>query len=480
MIHTLVGDELFYQGADLYFERFDGMAVTTDDFVACMEEVSGIDFTQFKRWYTQAGTPLVKVEERYDAEQNQYCLTFKQSLKPTPGQPEKLPMVIPVKMALLTDNGTEYAIDCDGDFNAATGVLTLKEAETTVTFNSIAAKPVASLFRDFSAPVRVDFSTAERDLFILATKDSNTYNRFDAAQKIYLDALLSMIHSGSAQVPSMVTEIVQATLDDDGLSHAIKAALLSLPSYQMLVDNLQENVDAESIINARDAMRSYIAVQFQDRWKDLVSALASAEPYEFNAREAGRRELQGLALSYFSLTGDNSALSSAEALYRAAHNQTDRLNGLKAVVNSTDRNRATSLLNHFYDGWCDDTQMVETWFSMQSGCEGVTVQTIATLMQHEAFDITNPNKVRSVLGGFIANFKAFHNNSGDSYDFVAEKICELDALNPLMAARFVVALENWKVFSGKRGALMKSALEKILNSGQRSPDVLEKVQKALA
>ncbi|TCS40194.1 aminopeptidase N [Reinekea marinisedimentorum] len=481
MIHTLVGDEQFHKGADLYFERFDGMAVTTNDFVACMEEVSGMDLTQFKRWYTQAGTPLVKVEERYDAEQQQYSLSFSQSLKTTPGQSEKLPMVIPVKMALLNDAGDELSIDCDGNFNPETRVLTLTEAETTVTFSNLAAKPVPSLFRDFSAPVRVDFNQAEGDIFTLATKDSNTYNRFDAAQKIYLDALLGMISSGSEATPAIVEQVVEATLADESLSHAIKAALLTLPSYQMLVDNIQQNVDAELIVKARDAMRNRIAEQFSAQWQQLAEQLASAEDYQFNAQEAGRRELQGLALGYFALmTGNSTALNAAEALYRAAHNQTDRLNGLRAVVNSTNRSRANAMLNHFYDSWKDDTQMVETWFSMQSASDGVSVDSISALMQHEAFDITNPNKVRSVLGGFISNFKSFHNSAGDAYDFVAEKICELDALNPQMASRFVVSLENWKVFSEKRGALMKAALEKILNSGQRSPDVLEKVQKALA
>ncbi|TXR53875.1 aminopeptidase N [Reinekea thalattae] len=480
MINTLIGEDLFRKGSDLYFERFDGCAATTDDFVACMQEVSGYDFTQFKRWYTQAGTPTVVVSQHYDAEQQQYQLSFSQSQKPTPGQSEKLPMVIPVKMALLNAQGDELAIDCDADFNQQTQVLTLTEAQTTVTFSGVSEQPYASLFRDFSAPVRVEFELSEAELLLLASKDKNAYNRFDAVQKIYLDTLIAMIKNGDNQTPSLVLDVVRASLADNALSPAIKSLMLALPSYQLLVDSLQQKVDADALVAARQAMKQSIANSFKAEWAELTLSLQSEQAYQFNAEQAGRRELQALTLSYWAETGDAAALDFAKALYQQANNQTDRLNGLKAVLDNGSDALVSDLLDDFYQRWHEDTQMVETWLLLQASAKGVTIDTIKALMQHEAFDITNPNKVRSVLAGFMNNFTSYHQKDFSGYDFIAQRIIQLDAINPQVAARFVTALENWKVFSGQRAEAMKQALQSIADSQGRSPDVSEKVEKALA
>ncbi len=479
MLNTLIGNESFRKGSDLYFERFDGMAVTTDDFVACMEEVSGQDFTQFKRWYTQSGTPTVTVTEAFDATTGQYQLTFEQSCKSTPGQNNKLPFVIPVRMALLDNDGNELKVRCDSEFNAATQVLTLREATTVVSFDGLAEKPVASLFRDFSAPVRVRFDRSQADQLILATLDKNAFNRFDAVQSIYLDSVLSLVESQGNEIPDVMNTIVQSIFDDEQLSNAMKATLLTLPSYQLLMDNMAV-VDPEALIAARDAHKQFIATTYASQWRELTHNLASAEDYQFNASEAGRRELQGLALSYWVATGSEEAISYAEALYRAAHNQTDRLNGLKAVLQSKDEQRQQSLINHFYRHWQNDTQMVETWFSLQASAEAIDANAILTLMSHEAFDIKNPNKVRSVIGGFAANFKAFHGTNGEGYQFIADTIAQLNGINPQIAARFVKILEGWRKFTPERSDQMKSALASILTTEKLSSDVLELVQKSLA
>ncbi|EAR10530.1 aminopeptidase N [Reinekea blandensis] len=479
MLNTLVGDELFRQGSDLYFERFDGMAVTTDDFVACMAEVSGQDFTQFKRWYTQAGTPQVDIEQAFDAQTNTYQLTFKQSCKPTPGQSEKQPFVIPVRMALLDQSGQELTIDCDGDFNADTQVLTLSQAETTVTFRGLSEAPVASLFRDFSAPVRVRFDRPEADVLLLATRDPNAFNRFDAIQQIYMDTILSLASGAFDRVPDAVNAVVEAALNDAELSHAIKATLLRLPTYPLLVDN-SDTIDAQRLVAARDQLLNHLAVQYVDQWQSMTQSLASADPYRFDAAEAGRRELQGLSLQYWVKAGSDEALNYAEALYRAANNQTDRLNGLSAVLKSDDAGRKEALLVHYYRQWKDDTQMVENWLSLQTSATDVSVSQLKDLMQHEAFDLKNPNKVRSVLGGFAGNFKSFHDDTGEGYQFLAEQVATLNAINPQVAARFIKPLENWKRFSPERGEMMKSALSHILATEDLSPDVLEMAQKALA
>lgn len=479
MLHTLVGEEKFRQGSDLYFERFDGMAVTTDDFVACMEEVSGQDFTQFKRWYTQAGTPTVEVTQDYDADAKRYTLTFKQNCKPTPGQSEKLPFVIPVRMALLDTSGQELPIQCDGDFNPDTQVLTLTDETTVVSFEKLASAPVASLFRDFSAPVRTRFERPDADQLVLATKDPNAFNRFDAVQQIYLETILGLASGDITEIPTKVDDVIQAALSDTGLSNAIKATLLKLPTYPMLVDN-SDMIDASRLIAAREQLLNHLASGYFASWTELSQSLASAEPYRFGATEAGRRELQGLALQYWVKGGNDDAVNYAEALYRAANNQTDRQNGLLAVLKSDDTDRKDALLAHFYRQWKDDTQMVETWLAFQAGATDVTVDQLKALMTHEAFDIKNPNKVRSVLGQFAANFKSFHDDDGEGYRFLAEQIRALNAINPQVAARFVKPLENWRRFSEARGQMMKAALSTILETENLSPDVMEMAQKALA
>jgi aminopeptidase N len=479
MLHTLVGAELFRQGSDLYFDRFDGMAVTTEDFVACMEEVSGQDFTQFKRWYIQAGTPHVDVSESYDASNGEYKLRFIQQCKPTPGQTEKLPFVIPVRMGLLDSVGQDLPIQCDGQFNAGTQVLTLTEADQTVTFTGLLEKPVASLFRDFSAPVRISFQKSEADQLLIATKDSNAFNRFDAVQQIYQNTLTGLMDGELTAIPELVRTVVTSILDDQSVSNAMKATMLRLPGYQLLVDN-RNHIDARVMIDAREALNRFIAEEFKDRWQFLTQDLASADEYEFNAQEAGRRELQALALVYWVNSGDAQAVSYAEALYRAAHNQTDRLNGLRAVLESQDTVRKQSLLEHFYRHWKDDTQMVETWFSLQSSAKGVNVEQLQLLMEHDAFDLTNPNKVRSVLSGFAMNFEAFHDEQGQGYQLLADMIIRLNAINPSIAARFVPVLDKWRKFTPQRSDQMKDALTRVMSADDLSPDVLELTQKALA
>ena len=480
MLHTLLGESQFRQGSDLYFERFDGMAVTTDDFVDCMAEVSGQEFSQFKRWYTQAGTPVVEIREDYDADLALYRLTFTQSCPATPGQSDKQPLVIPVKMALLdAATGQALPIDCDGAYNADTQVLTLTEAVTSVTFRHLTSRPVPSLLRDFSAPVRVRLALSDAALLLLAQHDENAFNRFEAVQQVYLDTLLKLTRGELDAIPALVDTVVLSVLSDDRLSHALQAVLLSLPSYQMMMDNLDQ-VDANAVVAARDRLKQHFAHQYQEHWSALSQSLASADDYDFKADEVGRRELQGLALHYWVLTGDKMALNAAEALYRAAQNQTDRLNGLKAVMASQDFDRQQLLLAHFYRHWQQDTQMVETWLVLQASAEGMTVADIVQLMAHDAFDFTNPNKVRSVLGAFTQNFKAFHDAQGEGYEFISQQIIALNAINPQVAARFVGVFERWRKFAPERGAAMQSALKSVLETESLSSDVLELVQKTLA
>lgn len=478
MLHTLLGEQTFRAGSDLYFSRFDGMAVTTDDFVACMAEVSGLDLTQFKRWYTQAGTPQVSITEQFDQSNREYSITFEQSCRPTPGQSDKLPFVIPVKMALMDAQGEELAIECDGDFNTDTGVLMLTEQTHKVTFKNISEKPVPSLFRDFSAPVLVSFAMDKADLVAIAQNDANTYNRFDAVQQIMQHDILAIYNGEAGEVSTTVIETISSVLNDNELSNAIKANMLMAPSYQLLMSQI-DKVDASKLIAARDTLKQSVADKFKQQWVDLTHQLASVDAYAFNAQESGRRELQALALANWVRTGDEDALQYAEAMYRAAQNHTDRMNALRAVLLSTDDGRKSSLIAHFYRHWQNDTQMLETWFAVQSGSPTVTVDQLRELMKHDAFDIKNPNKVRSIVGAFAMNFEAFHDNEGKGYEFVAEQIVRLNTINPQIAARFVKTLENWRIFHVDRADLIKQALRQILATANLSSDVKEVAKKAL-
>ncbi|MCH8532669.1 MAG: aminopeptidase N [Saccharospirillum sp.] len=482
MIHTLLGADEFRKGSDLYFERFDGQAVTTDDFVACMEEVSGQDLSQFKRWYSQAGTPRIDVTEKWLENEGEYQLIFRQHCPPTPGQTEKQPFVIPVKLGLLNEQGEECQINTDADYNAKTQVLTLRDENTVARFQKLNSKPVPSLLRDFSAPVKLRFDYSNEALAFLAQNDTNGFNRWDAAQQLYLKAILSMANSKqlgkSMKVPAAVLDTVAAIAGDVTLSHAKRAAMLAMPGYPILKDAVDE-IHIESLIAARKQLLSTVSRQFRDLWRSLTESLSSDAAYRFDAAESGRRKLQGLCLRYWLNAGDQSAFEHAAELYRRATNQTDRVNALRAILDGDDQALQSSLLEHFYDNWKTDTQMVEQWFSLQTSGQGIKASRVRELMQHEAFDLRNPNKVRSVVLTFAHNAQAFHDSEGQGYRLLAETIAELNTLNPQVAARMVNVLADWKRFAEPVRSRLEDALKQVLATPELSQDVFEMAERAL-
>jgi aminopeptidase N len=482
MIQTLVGAEDFRRGSDLYFERFDGQAVTTDDFVTCMEEVSGRDLTQFKRWYSQAGTPRMTVTDRFDDATGRYTLSFHQSCPATPGQTEKAAFVIPVKMGLLGAKGQELPVKTDARYDPKTEVLTLTEESTDVVFTGLKERPVPSLLRDFSAPVKLSFGYSDEQLAFLAANDANGFNRWDALQQLYIRAILKMAEDNRAgrslNAPSVLVEAVANVAGDSGLSHAIRASMLTLPGYAILKDAV-DMVYIDDLIAARKHLADTLASRYREIWRSLTEKLSSTAEYTFNADESGRRQLQGLSLWYWLKAGDQSAFDFASELYANAANQTDRGNALRAVLAGDARTLQKSLLNDFYDHWESDTQMVEQWLTMQASTPGMTVTGIETLMQHPAFNIKNPNKVRSVVVGFAMNTEAFHDAKGAGYGLLADVVRKLNTLNPQLAARLVTLLADWKRFDTERGQMMASALERILNTPDVSSNVLEMAQRAL-
>lgn len=490
MIHTLLGPELFRKGSDLYFERHDGQAVTCDDFVKAMEDASGIDLTQFKRWYTQAGTPRLEVSEAYDAAAQTYSLTFRQSCPATPGQSEKLPFVIPVALGLLDAQGSELPLRLQGE-SAAQGtsrVLSVTEAEQTFTFAGIAEKPLPSLLRGFSAPVKLHFPYDRDQLMFLMQHDSDGFNRWEAGQQLSVQVLQELIgqhQRGEALVlDQRLVAALRTLLEDESLDQAMVAEMLSLPGEAYLTE-ISEVADVEAIHAAREFARKELAsALFALLWARYQAnrEVSKVTPYVAEAAHFARRSLQNIALSYLMLSEKAEVLAACVDQFENADNMTERLAALAVLVNSPFQDEQGKALAMFADFFKDNPLVMDQWFSVQAGCPlPGGLERVHALMQHEAFTLKNPNKVRALIGAFAnQNLINFHRADGAGYRFLADQVITLNALNPQIASRLLAPLTRWRKYGSARQALMKTELERILASGELSSDVYEVVSKSLA
>lgn len=490
MIHTLLGPELFRKGSDLYFERHDGQAVTCDDFVKAMEDASGIDLTQFKRWYTQAGTPRLEVSEAYDSAAQRYSLTFRQSCPATPGQSEKLPFVIPVALGLLDAKGNELPLRLQGE-SAAQGtsrVLSVTEAEQTFTFEAIAEKPLPSLLRGFSAPVKLSFPYSRDQLMFLMQHDSDGFNRWEAGQQLSVQVLQELIgqhQRGEALVlDQRLVAALRTLLEDESLDQAMVAEMLSLPGEAYLTE-ISEVADVEAIHAAREFARKALAdALFAPLWARYQAnrEVSRATPYVAEAAHFARRSLQNIALSYLILSEKPEVLAACVDQFENADNMTERLAALAVLVNSPFQEEQSKALAMFADFFKDNPLVMDQWFSVQAGCPlPGGLERVHALMQHEAFTLKNPNKVRALIGAFAnQNLINFHRVDGAGYRFLADQVITLNALNPQIASRLLAPLTRWRKYGSARQALMKAELERILASGELSSDVYEVVSKSLA
>ena len=490
MIHTLLGPELFRKGSDLYFERHDGQAVTCDDFVKAMEDASGIDLTQFKRWYTQAGTPRLEVSEAYDEAAQTYSLTFRQSCPATPGQSEKLPFVIPVALGLLDAQGFELPLRLQGE-SATQGtsrVLSVTEAEQTFTFEGVAEKPLPSLLRGFSAPVKLHFPYSRDQLMFLMQHDSDGFNRWEAGQQLSVQVLQELIgqhQRGEALVlDQRLVTALRTLLEDESLDQAMVAEMLSLPGEAYLTE-ISEVADVEAIHAAREFARKALAdALFAPLWARYQAnrEVSKATPYVAEAAHFARRSLQNIALSYLMLSEKPEVLAACVDQFDNADNMTERLAALAVLVNSPFQEEQGKALAMFADFFKDNPLVMDQWFSVQAGCPlPGGLERVHALMQHEAFTLKNPNKVRALIGAFAnQNLINFHRADGAGYRFLADQVITLNALNPQIASRLLAPLTRWRKYGSARQALMKAELERILASGELSSDVYEVVSKSLA
>ncbi|HEN8733264.1 TPA: aminopeptidase N [Pseudomonas putida] len=490
MVRTLLGTEGFRKGSDLYFERHDGQAVTTDDFIKAMEDANGVDFTQFKRWYSQAGTPRLEVSEAYDAAAQTYSLTFRQSCPQTPDKAEKLPFVIPVELGLLDAAGNDLPLQLAGE-EAAQGtsrVLSVTEAEQTFTFQGIQAKPLPSLLRGFSAPVKLSFPYDRDQLMFLMQHDSDGFNRWEAGQQLSVQVLQELIgqhQRGEAlKLDQRLITALGTVLGNESLDPAMVAEMLSLPGEAYLTE-ISQVADVDAIHAAREFARQQIAEHLFDALWARYQAnreVSRSTAYVASAEHFARRSLQNIALSYLMQSGKQQVLDATLEQFEHCDNMTERLTALAVLVNSPFEAERAKALAAFAEHFKDNPLVMDQWFSVQaaSTLPGGLAR-VKALMQHPAFTLKNPNKVRALIGAFAGqNLVNFHAADGSGYRFLADLVIELNALNPQIASRQLAPLTRWRKYDDARQALMKGELERILASGELSSDVYEVVSKSLA
>jgi aminopeptidase N len=457
MLHTLLGPERFRAGTDLYFERHDGEAATCEDFVKAMEEATGEDLSHFRLWYSQAGTP--KVRARIEGDR----LTLSQEVPSTPGQPVKQPMPIPLKLALFGESGSKLD----------ERLVVLDRAETQV---ELPGPGVLSVNRGFSAPVVLETNRTAADLAFLSAHDDDPFARYEATQQLMLDTLLRAMRGNRDD--QGVIEAVRQTLASDALDPAFVAEAVLLPSESFIGDHV-ERVDPEAIRAAREVLRAELARTLEGAWRDAYAA-NRANRYEYSPAAKGARRLRTVALGYLMASGAADAPALAEAQFAEADNMTDRLGALGALANSAAPEREGALVR-FYERYRTDPLVLDKWFTVQAvSTRDDALDQVMALAQHPDFTLANPNRMRSLVGAFASNQRAFHDRSGRGYRFLADMILAVDKLNPQTAARFVPPLGRWRRFDEARQALMRAELERIVATQGLSKDVMEQASKSLA
>jgi len=480
MYHSLLGAETYRKATDLYFDRHDGQAVTIEEFVSAMEDASGRDLTQFRRWYKQAGTPVVRVRSEYDAAANTYTLDFQQSCPATPGQSEKLPLVIPVKLGLVGADGVDMQLNAAGQTEM---VFEITEASQQLVIENIKQEPVPSLLRGFSAPVKLDYDYSSEQLAHLMANDSDGFNRWDACQTLCLAVLTQLIDDSKHDRPMIVdgelVEAFKALLTDTSLDPAMVALMLQLPSESLLHEEA-ETIYVDAIHDARLFMRTALAGCLMDELQVVYQQNITDQAYKPNVEQMGSRSLKNAALGYLMLVGTGIELAWAQ--FQNADNMTDQAAALSALVNCPEASDyASQALNLFEQKFRDEALVMNLWLQIQAtNTQANGLQRVIELMDHKAFTMTNPNKIRSLIGAFAsANHVNFHSQDGSGYRFLTEQILALNTVNPQVAARLVTPLTKWKKFPEPNRQLMQNALQDIAKEPNLVKDLQEIVSKSL-
>jgi aminopeptidase N len=472
MQHTLLGESTYRKATDLYFERYDGHAVTCDDFVQCMADASGRDMSQFFLWYKQAGTPNLSVTSEFNAEKQQFTLTFKQSQPDTPDQTDKKPLLIPIAVGLL---------DAQGKETHPTQILEMTEREQSFTFDHVSARPVPSILRSFSAPVKLTTDQTDDDLRLLQLNDTDGFNKWEAGQTLALRTIERLMANANADITQFVDDfgvIIAQGLAEKG-DKALLARALSLPTITDVAQT-QKVIDPAAIDQARTHILKAIKQTHKDALVKLYDANGNSGDFSITPAAMGRRALQNIVLELLTVSNGNGCATRAKAHYDNADNMTDRVAALSCLADSTKPERV-EVFTDFYDRFKDYQLVVDKWFSLQALANRTDIfDDFAKLRNHPQFNIKNPNRVRSLYSAFAVNNQVkFHDPSGQGYLILRDAIIELNAINPQIASRLVTPLKEWKRYTPALQAKMKDALQAIMETPNLSNDVFEVVSKSL-
>ncbi|RYF14504.1 MAG: aminopeptidase N, partial [Comamonadaceae bacterium] len=482
MMQTLVGREGFAKGLTLYFQRHDGQAVTCDDFAQAIADANpdsqlAQQLEQFKRWYSQAGTPRVRAATQFDPVSGIYTLTLSQSCPSTPGQSEKQPFVIPVALGLLDADGRELT----------SGMHVMTQASETLTFPGYPAEPVPSLLRGFSAPVVLEYDYSDLQLLTLLAHDADPFNRWEAGQRLATARALSFIRGGGeVMLDEPYVEAMRAVLRHPGLDAAFKELVLTLPAETYIAEQL-DVVDPQRVHAVREAMREQLAKLLYGEWEQAFEANKDSGAYRPDPVSSGRRALAGLALTHLCITarssGDGVWPGKAYQRFKDASNMTDRFNALAALVVSG-HELAAPALQRFHALFKDEALVLDKWFALQAGAPdrgGNVLPVVKQLMNHPDFNIRNPNRARSVIFSYCsANPGAFHRTDAAGYVYWGDRVIELDNINPQVAARLARALDRWRKLAEPQRSAAREAIARVAAKPDLSNDVREVVSRALA
>ncbi|KAL5552038.1 hypothetical protein UlMin_002214 [Ulmus minor] len=494
MYKTLLGSEGFRKGMDLYFKRHDGQAVTCEDFFAAMRDANDADFANFLQWYSQAGTPLVKVTSSYDPEAHTFSLKFSQEVPPTPGQAVKEPMFIPVVLGLLDSTGKDMPLSSvyhDGKLQSIASndklvystVLRVTKKEEEFVFSDVPERPIPSLLRGFSAPIRLESDLTDSDLFFLLAHDSDQFNRWEAGQLLARKLMLSLVTDFQQNkelvlnpkfVQGLKSILVDSSLDKEFVTKAI-----TLPGEGEIMD-MMEVADPDAVHAVRSFIRKQLTKELKEELLTTVINNRSSEEYVFNHSNLARRALKNIALAYLASLEDQESTELVLHEYRTATNMTEQFAALAAMAQIPGKTR-DDILADFYNKWQHDFLVVNKWFALQamSDIPG-NVENVRNLLNHPAFDLRNPNKVYSLIGGFCGSPVNFHAKDGSGYRFLGDIVLQLDKINPQVASRMVSAFSRWRRYDETRQNQAKAQLEKILSANGLSENVFEIASKSLA
>jgi aminopeptidase N len=486
LYHSLLGELGFRKGMDLYFQRHDGQAVTTEDFLSAMADANQLDLSQLQAWYDQAGTPEVVASMQYHAEEKTCTLSLTQSCPDTPESKHKKPFLIPIAMGLLDTDGNDMTLQLAGTTANTLGtshVLQLTQRQQEFTFVNIDSKPLPSLLRGFSAPVRLSYPYTPEELIVLMQHDTDDFNRWEASQRlakmVLIDLLVSHQKGEALGIIPAVIDAYQALLENNTLDYALRAEALSLPSENDIAESVND-ADPEAIHSVRQFLLSTIAKALRLSFERIYAELEDKGDYRVNAQSIGKRRLKNTCLGYLGTINDTAIYQQCYQQFKDATNMTDNLAAFSVLVD-IDCPQRQHAINAFEQRWKNNTQVMDKWFMIQATSNlRHTLESVQALMLHDLFDIKNPNKVRAVISAFAnMNPVNFHQIDGSGYRFITQQVLTIDRFNPQIAARLVRSLINGHQYNPARTVLMRQALQQIKAQQGLSTDVFEIVTKSL-